>query len=79
MTTPRRKPLTITDEGDGKFVVTVGDRYSSPDYRWNMIGIVIEWLHAGDDLEWLATADDHARDQAIFDEIMRNRPEGNDQ
>lgn len=67
----KRLPLTITDEGDDKFIVTVGDRYTDADYRWNIIGIIMEWLCEGDDLEWLDTADGHKKTNQIVQQIMR--------
>ena len=69
----KRPLLTITDEGDGMFVISVGDRYSRPDYRWNLLGYVAEWF-MGEDLPWLETADEHESDQKLIDRLMKKNP-----
>lgn len=70
----RRQPLTITDEGDGKFIATCGDKYTDPDYRWRIIGIVMEWFIDGEHVEHFESAESHAEDAAIIARLFRDRP-----
>lgn len=69
-----RQPITITDEGGGMFVATCGDKYTSPDHRWNIIGIVMEWFIDGEHVEHFRPADDHAEDAALLAKLFRNNP-----
>lgn len=69
---PRRQPLTITDEGNGKFIASCGGRYSNPDYRWNILGVVMEWFLDGEHEEHFQSAEEHKRIAHCVAQIMRD-------
>ena len=72
---PKRQPLTITDEGDGQFIASCGNKYTQPDVRWNIIGIVMEWFIDGEHGEFYESAEDHKRDAKLIAKIFRERDE----
>lgn len=70
----RRQPLTITDEGDGLFILSCGDGYTIPDYRWNIIGLVMEWFLEGEDVDHFETAEEHKRTAMIIEHLNQKHP-----
>ena len=69
-----RKPLTITDEGNGNFVLSCDDKYTSPDVRWNIIGLVMEWFLDGEHVHHFDTAEGHKAFAVMLAEFGLNKP-----
>ncbi len=75
MTQKRREPLTITDEGDGDFIATCGDKYTMPESRWRILGLVMEWFLDGEHVEHFETAESHKKSAEFVQEMMRRQKE----